>query len=273
MDAFEANLISKKKFYKDRRNFLRRIFLSLFILVLLLIFADFLYAEKKSQLKVEIITCSLLDENDLVKELISQTQGKNFFFLSSKKIGQSLLLIFPTLKDVKVRKYLFPEKKILVFASAKELWGSFFYANHSELNDLDYITDCGDLVKTFTLKKKYVPIGLLPVYSTKILSKVQFLLLKKISEYFSQNLGLIVTKFCVNDKNDLEIYTDNSIKIKAGVINESLFEKTKTLLNILDVIKDKPYLIEYIDLSLDKGAVIKKAEEKENKGKLFKFRD
>jgi len=87
------------------------------------------------------------------------------------------------------------------------------------------------------------------------------LILKDTLDFFNTRLKIKINKFLVTDRNTLEIYTDNFIKINAGYIDSNLLVKIAKLSDILNQIKKKSYLIQYIDLSLENGAVIKKVDE------------
>ena len=104
----------------------------------------------------------------------------------------------------------------------------------------------------------------------KLLTESVLLILKDVLDFFNTNLKIKIHKLLVTDKNILEIYTDNSITINAGYIDMNILKKITKLTEILNQIKKNSYLIQYINLSLENGAVIKKADDKKINKKPIK---
>lgn len=270
MKNTENSILAKRQLYRKRRNILRKIFLFLFGIVLILLACSVLSIEKNTNFKTEIEGNLLLEKECIASTLDSFVVGKNFFFLSPQKISDRLFDVFPILKDIKIRKYLFPGKKIILHVREKELWGK---CNVNVLGKtiFYYVSNQGDLVPVTCLDKSYISNGLITINSQRALSKEDILIMKKISDFFIRNLGIMIDHFVLNRNGELEIFTDSSIKVKAGPLKNDLFEKIKKLTSVLQSIKDKSFLIEYIDLTLDKGVIVRKVKENVDKKPLLKF--
>lgn len=271
MQNFENNILTKRQQYRKRRNVVRKIFLVSVLFFVVMLVGLLLSVEKKSTFRMEIYGNKSLGKECVLPVIDSLVKNKNFFFFSPKMVSAKLFDIFPILKVAKVRKYLLPDKKLLIYIKEKELWGQFnlFISNKTIKY---YVTDYGDLVSVEGLNQNYIPAGLILIFSQKQISKEELMLLKRISDFFIRNLGVIIERFALNQKSELEIYTDSAIKIRAGVLKEELFEKIKMLTGVLRTVKEKAYLIEYIDLTLDKGVVIRKSNEKLDKKRALKFK-
>ena len=260
MNKFDADFLLRRKYYRERRNTVRRLF---FFVFLIFFFCSVYYTVQiptKKSVSIELSKNHLVNNEYIVQSISKQITGKNFFFISPKTITKNLLLSCGLLKDVVIRKYLLPELKLIVFVKEKQLWGKLLSDN-----GLMYITNEGNLVNGNYINVNLLPANLLLIFcsNTKLISESTLLTLKETLDFFQANLKIKINKFLITDRNTLEIYTDNFIKIDAGYIDATLPEKITKLTDILKQIKNKSYLIRYIDLSLENGAVIKKADEKE----------
>ena len=272
MNDFQTNLLLRRKHYRERRNTVRRAFFFLFLILFFLSLYFTLQIPNKKPVTIEISKSHLLKDVYLVQKISSQVKDKNFFFISPRAVTKNLLSSCELLKDVVIRKYLFPEFKLLIFVKEKQIWGKL--VDNIGGNNFVYITNEGDLISENYINFNLLPENLTLVFSvnSKPLSENTLLILKKVLDFLNTNLKIKISKFLITDRDTLEIYTDNSIKIDAGYIDSNLLTKITKLSDILNQIKKKSYLIQYIDLSLENGAVIKKADEKEidkNPSKLF----
>lgn len=264
---FETNLLLKRKQYRERRNSVRKFFffvLSFFFVAMLYVL---LQIPSRSFPKVEIYKTNLV-KSDYVLQLVNkELSGKNFFLISPRAITKNLLLACPLLSDVFIRKYLYPEYKIIVVVKENSLWGKIVQGNNS--NSGIFITNNGKQVQSSSINSNLLPVDLILLSSNNknTFTESTLLILKDVLDYFNKTLQIKVEKFFVTDSNTLEIYIDNSIKIDAGYIDIKILEKIQKLNDILTQIKKKSYLIKYIDLSLENGAVIRKNDEEDVKRK------
>lgn len=263
MNAFQTDILSRRKHYRERRNTIRRFLLVLlFLMAVLLLYFVFKMPNNK-QIKIEISRNKLVKNEFILKSTSRQIQGKNFFFISPRILAKNLLVSCCLLRTVVIRKYLYPELSLAVFIKEKGLWGKL----ESSDGTLRYITDEGDLVSNSYINVSLIPsnLTLVSFRNNNDVSVITLVMLKDILNFFDSRLKIKVNKFFITDKNTLEIYTDNSMKINAGYINSKLFDKITKLSSILSQVRKKSYLIQYIDLSLERGAVIKKKENHKDK--------
>ncbi len=265
MNDFQSDISSRRKYYRERRNVVRNVLLLLFVLSFLFCFYSVFKVADKKEIKVEIVKNNLVRSDFISNIVLRQTAAKNFFFIVPRKISNELVLSCGLLRGVVVRKYLFPNPELFVFVSEKTLWAKFLLNNQ-----LLYVTDEGDLVKLDCLNIKLLPSDLTVLTASNLVNVSQnvLLILKNIYDFFDTSLKIKIARLNITAKNTLEIYTDNSIKINAGYIDKNLLEKIFKLSDVLNQIKKQSYLIQYIDLSLENGAVIKKTDETNDKKSL-----
>ena len=261
MTDFQTNFLLRRKYYRERRNTVRRFLFFLFLILLFWLVQFLIQIPNKRPVTIELSKNCLLKNEYIIQTISKEISGKNFFFISPRILTKNLLSSCGLLKDVVIRKYLLPELKLLVFVKEKQLWGKLI--NNTGENNPVYVTNEGNLVSGDYINFDLLPGDLILVFCTnnKFVSEATLLLLKDTLNFFNTSLKIQINKFLVTDRNTLEIYTDNSIKIDAGYIDPNLLTKITKLKGILNQIKKNSYLIQYIDLSLENAAVIKKADE------------
>ncbi len=269
MNDFQTDFLSRRKHYRERRNNVRKFFFFFFSVLFVFSVHFLLRLPSKKPLIIEIAKSYLSKDEYISQNISKQVAGKNFFFISPRVVTKNLILSSGLLKDVVVRKYLFPKLKLLIFVKEKQLWGKLITNNE---NYPIYITNEGNLVSGDYINLKLLPVDLTLVLcrNSKLLPEGVLLILKDVLDFFNTNLKIKINKFLVTDKNTLEIYTDNSITINAGYIDSNILKKITKLTEILTQIKKNSYLIQYINLSLENGAVIKKADDKKINKKSIK---
>jgi len=263
MNTFQTDILSRRKHYRERRNTVRSFLLLLFSVLFISSMYLVLKIPNKKPITIELSKNYLVKNEYIIQNITKQLSANNFFFISPRSITKNLLLSCGMLKDIVIRKYLLPELKLVVFVKEKQLWGKFISPDNSKIfgSNLVYITDGGDLVSGNYLNFNLLPSNLVLVTcNNKLASESALLILKEAFDFFHNNLKIKVNNFFITDRNTLEIYTDNAIKISAGYVDANLMPKITKLGDILEQIKKKSYLIQYIDLSLDNGAVVKKID-------------
>ncbi len=261
---FETNLLLRRKQYRERRNSVRKFFFFVLSLSFIVLLYLFLQIPSQKSPKVEIYKTNLIKSDYIFQLVNKELSGKNFFLISPKAITRNLLLACPLLSDVFIRKYLYPEYKIVVIVKENFLWGKIVLGNSAI-----FVTNSGKQVHSNSIDLNLLPadLTLLSSNNKNILTESTLLILKEVLDYFNKTLQIKIQRFFITDGNTLEIYTDNSIKIDVGYIDIKMLEKIQKLNDILTQIKKKSYLIKYIDLSLENGAVIQKSDEDEVKRK------
>ena len=264
MNNPKLDFLSKKKYYKDRRNLIRRIFLVLFICSLLFSVWGIYLHINKSDIRIEVLNGRLLNEAYVIHDIELHVDKKKFLFLSPRSLSEGLLASFPLLQDVVIRKYIFPEVKLVVLLREKGLWGKL--ANKTRKIPEGYVTEYGDFVQADYVNVELLPLDLIPVETYDFVSTPELFVLKRILDYFRESLKLPIEKFLITKKKTLEIYAANSIKVNAGIVDEMLLDKVVKLKDIFKLMKSELSLIQYVDLSLEKGAIVKKSTSAKSKG-------
>ncbi|OGI12789.1 MAG: hypothetical protein A3I68_04875 [Candidatus Melainabacteria bacterium RIFCSPLOWO2_02_FULL_35_15] len=261
MNDFQKNLLLRRKHYRERRNTVRKILFILSLILFFFVLYFILQIPNTGPAAIELSKNHLIKSEYIVQNISKEISGRNFFFISPRKLTKNLLLSCGLLKNAVIRKYLLPRLKLVVIVKEKQLWGKLI-ANNSG-NNPAYITNEGNLINGNYINFNLLPEDLILVFCTNstYVSEAALLILKDTLDFFNTRLKIKINKFLVTDRNTLEIYTDNFIKINAGYIDSNLLVKIAKLSDILNQIKKKSYLIQYIDLSLENGAVIKKVDE------------
>ncbi|MBI2996806.1 MAG: cell division protein FtsQ [Candidatus Melainabacteria bacterium] len=221
----------------------------------------------KKPLVVEVVKNKIVDDIDKVcicRKVEELILNKNFFLISPRHLSQKLLESIPFLQKVVVRKYLIPEYRLIIYVKEKPVWATS--------GDFKLISDDGEVGSSDCLNLSLLPKKMITVSGNNIssLKKDELVLVKKIVEVLQERYKLLISRLLIDDENQLEIYTESGFKIKAGKINPDLFEKILKLEKVLDELKQRSYLLEYIDLGLENIWVFKEQVKKDNKIRLFK---
>lgn len=218
---------------------------------------------KDAMPEIEIFGNNLI-KTDYISDFISSSiAGKNFFLISPRYITNDLNKTIGLIQDLVIRKYIIPEYKISVSLKEKNLWAKLITSDGESDRHYSFVAQDGSVVSPDYLNIDLISPELVNVYliGTGLIEKEKLCLVKDVVDFVVKNIGLTVHKIVLLNKSELEIYCDNELRIKAGVIDETLNERMKTLLKSINVIKDRSFMIEYIDLTLESGVVIKKSKE------------
>lgn len=278
MDVVEYNILNKKKYFKKRRNFIRRFFLFLFVSSFLYLVIQVFALPGKNPLSV-YINNSYFVSPEYVKSYISdRALDKNFFLLSTREISSSIIQSAPILKSVFIRKYIFPELKLIVFLKEKNIWGQLFFKKMQPVGEPLYLTDEADILSPDYLNLQNLPSALasIYVYSREVPSKKTLLLIKENQEMLVNKIKLPIKLLVLTEKNDLEIYSVFGFKIKCGKVDDFLCERILNLNKMPEIfkgIKNGEYRSGYLDLTLENAAVLKNnSEDKvEKKSGILRF--
>ena len=277
MEPESPHIFRNRNFYRKRRNFIRRIF---FVIVLFgcvfFVFKTIAHVNASS-LKIEISGDKLINKNFLLKSIESQTNKKNFFFLSPRRIATDLYGLTQLVEDVVIRKYIFPDVKIYIFLKEKNIWGRI--SNKEDGRYFDLVTDDGNIIPAGFLNLSNLPANLLDINfyaKSSMPTKDVLMSLNKLFKDLITYDGLVLHNFTIDNKNRLDILcnVDDAmlLKIKAGGINENLQDKLINLTQIIKTVRTKQYEVEYIDLTSENSAIIKTFKEDDRKPNFFKER-
>lgn len=249
----------KRKQHRDTRNNLRKLFLFLVTISFLILLSSIFFFSPQLNVNIEIHNASLVKSELILAFVKQRVINKNFYLLSPRKISESLIKDFPVLKLVIARKYLLPKNKIIILLKEKLIWSKYSFSTSRSFN---YVTDEGDLINLSQLNVEKIDKTLPLIYHSgnAVLTKGEIALLKKVFDFFNNDLKLKIVRFVIYGNRSLEVNTAIGLNIKAGSLDTFVLRKILKLRDILRLIKEKSYLIQYIDLSLENAAVMKKLE-------------
>ena len=258
----EYSLSETRNLYRKRRNILRRLLLVLFVLIMFLLIQKSFYLQRSLDPKIEIVNNKLIKTSYIVDFLSKELNKKNFFSLSTRDISKKLCNMCPLLKNIVIRKYLYPEFKIIAFVKSEDkIWGAIksSYNNSGQL--INYITIQGNEISSNVLNIDLLPKNIIHLYlDTNIsLSKDKFIELYKIIDYVKNKTYLKLEKVLINKNSELNIFTPH-FYIKFGCLSDDPLKKLNWLVDSLKLVNDKQYVIEYLDLTLESGAVFKETK-------------
>ena len=271
MNFIENNLSKRRNLYRRRRNVIRRLFLTLFVVFLVLFIYKIVLISKKNPPTIEIVGNVLTQATYVINKVSQQVSNKNFFLISSKDISRDLIKTTTLLKNVVVRKYLVPKSKIIVFLKEKIIWAELLLSKAEGKKNSLFVTDEGALVPVDYLNLNCLPKKLMPIYNNTgvVPTKNSLCLLKEVFDILHNDFLVSVSKLVITSTFDLEIYPHESFKIKAGKLDGGLLKRISKLKVVMNAINKRSYLVEYLDLTLDSGAVFKKYSEEKKKFSLF----
>lgn len=255
MDNIEYKLQKRRNHFRKRRNVLRRVLL----IVLMLFFIFGVYKLYKfpegKRIKIRIFNSQITNNHEL-KSLIKLGVSNGFYGLSTKDLSRSVLNEIPVLKNIVIRKYLFPALEINCYLNEKAVWGK--YICEDEGHDV-YILDDGE--KTLA---KYLNLDNLKESELKKLcfkqeiSNEKMQSLMQILDKIDKQKIVIINKVTLAEDGNIQFVTDENVLIKAGKFDEDLTERVSKLNDAITVVQQKDYKVSYIDLTLDNSVAIKK---------------
>ena len=274
MQNIEINIADKRKFYLKRRNFIRRIVLVFLVFLSGFIFFRIYNLPKHHSVKIEFYGNKLINNVLLQSQLYSYIENRNFYLISPRNLTSYIVKTFPLIEDIAIRKYVFPEIKLIVSFKEKQVWGKIYSSGNSPN---DYVTNQGDTISLGQINLDNLPSNILNIYLEKdYVLTVSFLsLLKTFIDEIYKNKWIKISEIKLNKKNEIELVSSMSLnpmlKIKVGQIQNEMKIKLQRLDNVIMLVNENDYCVEYLDLNYDGSAVIKTCSDK-NKNKKSKFK-
>lgn len=268
MNYTENSIGKSRNSRRRRRNITRRIFLILFVICFCFFAYKIYRLPFKDKISIQIVNSELLNTGFLLDEIKNKIEDKIFFSISSNDISNRLLTICPLLQDVVIRKYIFPECKIIVYVIEKNIWGKISKQDNS--SEVTFVTDEGDLVMPFQIDISLIPDNLIPVYllEANVLSAHELRILKNNFDTIQHDYKLKIEKAQIVKNKILEIVSVHGSRIKIGKINEEMNNLVSMLNESIAIINEREYFPEYIDLSLENSVVFKRVK-KNDEDKLM----
>lgn len=259
MRSVEDKIKIVKNTSRNKRNSIRRFLLFLFFcLFVFFIFKIFNYAVSK-KIEIKIYQSEFTNKKLLQGQMQNYLERKNFYLVSPKEIKKHLLLKFPILTNAVIRKYIFPEMILVVYVTERNVWGILKAFESGNLLYEKYIADDGVFINRSLLSdkiKRYSFINLV-TFNVKLTGK-DFKIVKKSIDFLSEKYKLKLSTININSSYDIEFICSNSMKIKAGKLDEDLIQRLVKIEPAIEVINKNAYTIDYLDLTLDSSILLKK---------------
>ena len=266
----EYNIYQKRNKHRRRRNLIRRMFLVLFIVVIIFFVFKIYSLQYRKNIEVSVLNNSLVNLDYLNSEINKHIKNKNFFLISTRDLSNRLIDSCGLLSDVVARKYIFPKYQIILLTVEKKIWAKVVSISN---NVLSYVTDDGELVDPLQVNINLLPEYLTSLYlnNKKHLNADAYQIIKEMINMIHGEYNLRVEKAIVTNDFELNIICDDlvnevkGLKINLGRINNELINRTSDRLSrALELIGDRGYLVEYIDLNLDNSVVFKELKNVDN---------
>lgn len=267
----ESHIKDRRSYHRRRRNVIRRFFLILFVAIYLIFAIKIFLIPTYKPLKIEVINNLLIQTNYITHVVLDQVDSKNFFLISPNKISNYLLNTTDLIKNVVVRKYTMPECKLIVYVKEKDVWAEMLLDNFR--NKKRYFITCeGDLIPIDYVNLSVLPQNLITIYSNFgiVPSSSDLCDLKRIFDLICFGMHLKVSNFFLDDQGYLEIFLGDGLKIKAGKMDGDLLKRVSQLKEALGAIRGRSYKAEYLDLTLESGAVFKRLSIDRKKAGIFR---
>ena len=268
MSKVELQSIARRKFYIKRRNIVRRFFLTLFVVFFLIFFYKHFFVLLDNPFKINIFNNKLLNINSIYDSVFNLSHGKNLFSISPRELSKKIIQSNQLLEGLVIRKYLYPQPAIVVFVKEKDIWAVVNYET-SNMNE-KYVTSDGDLISFKNLQLNFDN-DLLKNQLVSILcngqlqlSKENLLLLKNIFHVMQNRFNCKINKFYISNNKKIEIFTSSNLRIKLGLLSPNLIGSLSKLNEIFNLVKKNSYIIHYIDISLENGALVKQIKQVKN---------
>ncbi|GEM_PF-6855784 len=272
MQNAEINISEKRKYYLKRRNSIRRIILVSLVCIYGFISYKIYNFPKHHPVKIEFYGNKLINNVLLQSQLYSFIENRGFYLISPRNLTAYLIKTFPLIEDIAIRKYIFPEIKLIVNFKEKQIWGKIYY--FSNTNHSGYVTNQGDIIPLQHINFDNLPLNLASIYLERdCIPTVSFLSNLKtfIDEIYKSKL-ITISEIKLNKKNEIELISATAfnpvLKIKVGQIENEMMLKLQRLNNVIMLVNENAYCIEYLDLNYDGSAVIKTCSDKSKFKKL-----
>ena len=277
MNNVESNISERRRFYLKRRNTIRRILLIFFAVVYtFLLYKIYTYTQytKSNFIRIESYGNKFSNNELFQRELYSYLESRNFYFISPRELSKKLMEVLPIIENVAIRKYIFPDIKLVVSIKEKEVWGRVFYFASSKISS--YLTSKGDIISSNCINIESLPKNLLNIYFEEGFAPTSLLLsnLKNFLDEILKRKLIQIVEIKINKNNEVEIKSQDGLIIKVGQLQNDFFIKLQRLETVMKLIKNGIICIEYLDLNYEGSAVIKpcldKSKKKRVKLKIFK---
>ena len=264
--SLEYTIYQRRNSLRRRRNIIRRIALFLSVIFFIFLDSNIYSAAFKITPDIQVINNKVSDVENLKNTVNNLVSGENLFLISPRKIRNELVQTNKLLKEVVVRKYIFPKYQLIVYIDEKKIWSEIFSITGDELASF-FLTDEGNVIPKSFVDLNLLHNQLIPVLCDHLdsIDTDSFFTVRNVVDIVYKKFGLQINKATISNDLELTLVTNdglnNELLIKAGMIDNELFKRISRLEESLNLIRQKAYLVEYIDLTLENSVVLKRQNE------------
>ena len=264
--SLEYTIYQRRNSLRRRRNIIRRIALFLSVIFFIFLDSNIYSAAFKITPDIQVINNKVSDVENLKNTVNNLVSGENLFLISPRKIRNELVQTNKLLKEVVVRKYIFPKYQLIVYIDEKKIWSEIFSITGDELASF-FLTDEGNVIPKSFVDLNLLHNQLIPVLCDHLdsIDTDAFFTVRNVLDIVYKKFGLQINKTTISNDLELTLVTNdglnNELLIKAGMIDNELFKRISRLEESLNLIRQKAYLVEYIDLTLENSVVLKRQNE------------
>ena len=264
--SLEYTIYQRRNSLRRRRNIIRRIALFLSVIFFIFLGSSIYSAAFKITPDIQVINNKVSDVENLKNTVNNLVSGENLFLISPRKIRNELVQTNKLLKEVVVRKYIFPKYQLIVYIDEKKIWSEIFSITGDELASF-FLTDEGNVIPKSFVDLNLLHNQLIPVLCDHLdsIDTDSFFTVRNVVDIVYKKFGLQINKATISNDLELALVTNdglnNELLIKAGMIDNELFKRISRLEESLNLIRQKAYLVEYIDLTLENSVVLKRQNE------------
>ena len=264
--SLEYTIYQRRNSLRRRRNIIRRIALFLSVIFFIFLGSSIYSAAFKITPDIQVINNKVSDVENLKNTVNNLVSGENLFLISPRKIRNELVQTNKLLKEVVVRKYIFPKYQLIVYIDEKKIWSEIFSITGDELASF-FLTDEGNVIPKSFVDLNLLHNQLIPVLCDHLdsIDTDAFFTVRNVLDIVYKKFGLQINKTTISNDLELTLVTNdglnNELLIKAGMIDNELFKRISRLEESLNLIRQKAYLVEYIDLTLENSVDLKRQNE------------
>jgi len=271
MNSIEYSIHKKRTEHRRKRNVIRRFFLFVSILIIAIFLYQLYLLPAKTDIPVVFEKNKLLNTELIKSQVEEYVNGKNFYLISLNKLSKEILDSCTLLKNIIIRKYIFPKCQFVAYVVEKDVWGMLKPLSGSNYGMTYFISSEGNLILPEYVVEENIEdiLILLTAKNSDDLTPVVLNIAMKNLLLMKDKFMLEIKEVSIEEDNKMTITCMDDLIIKAGKINDGLYERTGRLQKALEIAHDKGLVLQYIDLTLEKSVVFKEKDittDKSNEG-------
>src|SRR3989338_3755469 len=222
--SIEYTIYQRRNSLRRRRNIIRRIALFLSVIFFIFLGSNIYSAAFKITPDIQVINNKVSDVENLKNTVNNLVSGENLFLISPRKIRNELVQTNKLLKEVVVRKYIFPKYQLIVYIDEKKIWSEIFSITGDELASF-FLTDEGNVIPKSFVDLNLLHNQLIPVLCDHLdsIDTDAFFTVRNVLDIVYKKFGLQINKTTISNDLELTLVTNdglnNELLIKAGMID------------------------------------------------------